>query len=88
MKTPEPGKGVLFTSKERRSEKAPDLWGQLVADKDIKTGDVIKISAWTKQTTNGPLISMAIDNWKPGFGTEQKKPFVSKKDVDSDEIPF
>ena len=41
------GSGVLFTVKEKKSDKAPDWSGSFTCDQAYKPGDVIKLSIWT-----------------------------------------
>ena len=66
-RTPKPGEGVLFPTKEKRSEKSPDMGGHVFAHKDLKKGDRIAISAWNKTSQKGEsFISLsAKDPWVP-----------------------
>lgn len=91
-----PGRGVLL-SKEKQHEKAPDYKGTLTLDQDYKAGDQIKLSAWTKQSRVGQLISIAVDNWKPSGEQANKVDYDkprqnwsgsgSRKIID-DDVPF
>jgi hypothetical protein len=95
-----PGTGTLL-SKDKRTEKSPDFKGELKLDQDYKAGDVIKISAWQRQSNMGPLISLSIDNWKPdpnfkregGWQPQEDRRGFSARNPGSnrvldDEIPF
>mgnify|MGYP006266415761 FL=1 len=68
-RTPEEGKGVLFTNMKRTSDKAPDFTGDI-----MHNGEVIKLSAWKRQSAYGELLSLSISNWPPNKGTGQPKP--------------
>ena len=77
------GTGALFRGK-KKSPKAPDYYGDLKADKDIKQGDIIKLSGWDKSSQYGGFISLTINNWQPGDQPKQPTPAYP---VD-DEVPF
>lgn len=55
------GRGRLLTNDKKRTEKSPDFRGDI-----LYQGKLVKLSAWKKQTPFGELISLSIDDWKPG----------------------
>ena len=57
------GRGVLFMETRKKHEKAPDWKGTLTLDRDYKAGEQIKLAAWTKKTSQGQLLSVAIDSF-------------------------
>lgn len=71
------GRGRLLTNDKKRSDKSPDFRGDL-----LYNGELIKMSAWKKQTPYGELISLSVDNWKP-----ENNPDYSKNRDDPD-VPF
>lgn len=75
------GNGRLLTV-QKKHPKAPDLKGEIMVD-----GQVIKLSAWTRDTPYGMLISLKHDTWVPPAerGQVQEKP----KEVGySGDVPF
>jgi hypothetical protein len=81
-----PGTGVLYTNRKKKSAAHPDWVGELKVSRDYVAGETLKISAWTKDTTGGVLISLKEDNWQPPVGGNNN-PTPSKR-KDDDEIPF
>jgi hypothetical protein len=81
--------GVLLAATSKRSEKAPDYFGEIVIDLSNKTklekqGDllIVKLSGWKKKSKAGnTFLSLAVDRFVP---KNQAEP---KNDVDED-IPF
>ena len=81
--------GVLLAATSKRSEKAPDYFGEIVIDLSNKTklekqGDllIVKLSGWKKKSKAGnTFLSIAVDRFVP---KNQAEP---KNDVDED-IPF
>jgi hypothetical protein len=79
---PEEGKGVLFSNNKKSSDKAPDFNGQI-----MHNGELIKISAWQRQSAVGPLISLAVNTWTPnGQPTRAQQKFP--RPVDDGDVPF
>jgi hypothetical protein len=81
---PQLGKGVLFQNDKKSNERSPDWKGTLMLSEDCKSGQTIKISAWTKNTPKGQLLSLSEDNWKPDNTTQYPKE-TNRRD---DEVPF
>jgi len=94
----QPGKGVLFMNEKKIKDNHPDWKGFVIATKTYNPGDKIKMTAWTKQTARGQLISLAEDtwvpdpNWKPPLPISGKPNMVTKnypKELNTDEdVPF
>ncbi len=86
----DPGQGVLFTSENPRSDRAPTMWGVLRMDKDVKAGDIVKLVGWKHDTRRGLMVGLRIDNYdpnKPEFGRQEARPY-QRGSVDDDEVPF
>jgi hypothetical protein len=83
----QPGKGVLFTQKDKKNDRAPDLRGQMMLLEDAKAGDIIKISAWKRVTAMGDLISLSQDTWKPDRNQTQY-PVEVNSGKNEDEVPW
>ena len=85
-----PNTGALFRTKEKKTEKSPDMFGSLKIDKHyllslIEESDggliEIKFSGWTSQSSAGvKYLSLKLN-------TMQQQPKKVEED-DSDEIPF
>jgi hypothetical protein len=81
--------GILLAATSKRSEKAPDYFGEIVIDLSNKTkldkqGDllIVKLSGWKKKSKAGnTFLSLAVDRFVP---KNQAEP---KNDMDED-IPF
>lgn len=75
----EEGKGVLFSNDKKGNERAPDFKGQM-----LHNGEIIKISAWKRQSAYGELISLARNDFKPG----DKFPKEVKSTYNDEDVPF
>lgn len=85
----QPGTGVLFSQTNPEGSNRPNWKGEIMLAEDAKAGDTIKISAWTKQSGKGPLISIKQDTWKPDPNYKaNQNPVPSKSLDDSDDVPF
>jgi hypothetical protein len=94
----QPGKGVLFMNEKKVKDNHPDWKGFVIATKTYNPGDKIKMTAWTKQTARGQLISLAEDTWVPDPNWVPPKPIYGKpnmvtknypKELNTDEdVPF
>ena len=81
--------GILLAATSKRSEKAPDYFGEIVIDLSNKTkldkqGDllIVKLSGWKKKSKAGnTFLSLAVDRFVP---KNQAEP---KNDMDED-VPF
>jgi len=87
-----PDSGRLMAAQSKRSEKAPDYWGELAIDiKDLtnvqveKGFVVFKLSGWKKRSKSGTTyLSLAIDR---RVREEGSKPTRRQED-DLDDVPF
>ena len=94
----QPGKGVLFMNEKKVKDSHPDWKGFVIATKTYNPGDKIKMTAWTKQTARGQLISLAEDTWVPDPNWVPPQPISGKpnmvtknypKELNTDEdVPF
>jgi hypothetical protein len=94
----QPGKGVLFMNEKKVKDNHPDWKGFVIATKTYNPGDKIKMTAWTKQTARGQLISLAEDTWVPDPNWVPPQPISGKpnmvtknypKELNTDEdVPF
>lgn len=50
-----PGQGIMFEGKPK-NERAPNLNGAFMPDRDIKAGEKIMIAGWMKTTRNGNMM--------------------------------
>jgi len=81
--------GVLLAATSKRSEKAPDYFGEIVIDLSNKTkldrqGDllIVKLSGWKKKSKAGnTFLSLAVDRFVPKNQSEPKNDF-------DEDIPF
>lgn len=55
---PKPGDGALFANEQRSKDTQPNATGYLVAHRDIKAGERIRLAAWTKSGTHGRFQSI------------------------------
>ena len=78
-----PNTGALFNTKEKKHEKAPDMWGKLELDRDyvrslLEDGNglvTIKIDAWNRESATGnTFLSIKVNTWKPTAKTEERMP--------------
>jgi hypothetical protein len=96
----QPGKGVLFMNEKKVKDNHPDWKGFVIATKTYNPGDKIKMTAWTKQTARGQLISLAEDTWVPDPNWVPPQPISGKpnmvtknypkevNNLDDDSVPF
>lgn len=84
----ESGKGVLFINNKQGNDKRPDWKGHITLAKDYKAGDKVKLSAWTRQSKVGSLISIVENTWQPNEGGGNANPLPSKPLEDDDDIPY
>lgn len=85
-----PDSGRLMAAQSKRSEKAPDYWGEIAIDiKDLTNAQVekgfvtFKLSGWKKQSKSGvTYLSLAIDR---RVREDDRKP---ARRQDDDDVPF
>lgn len=79
--------GVLLAATSKRSEKAPDYFGEIVIDLSNKTklerqGDllIVKLSGWKRKSKTGnTYLSLAVDRFIPK---------TQKQDDMNEDVPF
>ena len=78
-----PNTGVLYKTKEKKREKAPDMWGKIELDRDyvrslLESGNglvIIKIDAWNRESAAGnKFLSIKVNTWQPKNKTEERMP--------------
>ena len=80
-----PNSGLLFTSKQKRNEKSPDMYGDIKIEKDLilsmlekAEGEefiAIKLGAWLKKDKNdNRMVSLKVDTY------EKAAPISNAKD--------
>lgn len=85
-----PDSGRLMAAQSKRSEKAPDYWGEIAINiKDLTNAQVekgfvtFKLSGWKKQSKSGvTYLSLAIDR---RVREDDRKPARRQED---DDVPF
>jgi hypothetical protein len=87
-----PGTGVLLTNRFKKGD-GPDWKGELKVERDYRAGEIMKLAAWTKETSGGALISLKEDNYVKPEGMVQetksnRNPFPSKRISEDDDVPF
>lgn len=83
----QPGKGVLFMNEKKVKDNHPDWKGFVIATKTYNPGDKIKMTAWTKQTARGQLISLAEDTWVPDPNWVPPQPISGKPNMVTKNYP-
>ncbi len=86
-----PDSGRLMAAQSKRSEKAPDYWGEIAIDiknmtnAKVEKGFVVfKLSGWKLRSRNGTTyLSLSVDRWVPD--EEPRKPTPRQ---DDDDVPF
>jgi len=72
-----PNSGVLWTSTQKRNERAPDMYGDIAIEKDLLMSLIdaargeasvkIKLDGWKKKDKNGnAMVSIKVNTFKPG----------------------
>lgn len=86
-----PDSGRLMAAQSKRSEKAPDYWGEIAIDiKDLTNAQVekgfvvFKLSGWKKRSKSGTTyLSLAIDR-----RVRDEEPRKPTRPQDDDDVPF
>ena len=79
-----PGKGVLYTNDYKKQPSHPDWRGEFM----LQDGTVLKLSAWTKNTPRGTLLSLAEDNYKGSKENTTQYPKELNAVEDGGDLPF
>jgi hypothetical protein len=70
-----PGDGVLFKN-ERKTEgdKLPDSTGYVLAHRDIKAGERLRLAGWKKKTNSGgSLLSLKLSDEREQSGGQSRR---------------
>ena len=84
-----PNSGALWRTKEKKHEKAPDMWGEIKFDPEYLRQMIddsneelvtIKIDAWKRESNAGnSFLSVKVNTWKPdgqkAAKSDEKMPF-------------
>lgn len=88
-----PNTGALFRTKEKRTPKSPDMFGDIKFDKaylqdliDQSNDQIItvKLGGWTKEGKSGKFLSLQVDTFKK---TEERVRQDAAPEDESD-LPF
>jgi hypothetical protein len=85
-----PNRGTLWTSKNKKTEKSPDMYGSIAIEREYlmqlireQDGDPlveVKIDGWRERDKDGnPKVAMKVNTWKPD-GQQAPKPQSDEKD--------
>lgn len=86
---PRPGDGALFRNENRSTDKHPNATGFVIAHRDIKAGERLRLAAWTKDGGKGKFqsIKMSDDRPRQERDPEPEPQEPAKPDLD-DSLPF
>lgn len=59
---PRPGDGALFGNKDRTKDTQPNATGYVIAHRDIKAGEKLRLAAWTKEGRQGKFQSLKLSD--------------------------
>lgn len=76
---PKPGDGALFANKKREKDSHPNATGYVIAHRNIKAGERLRLAAWTKEGTGGKFQSLKLSDDRQ---SEQPKQRAPEPDVD------
>ena len=64
---PKPGDGTMWTNKEPKSDKSPAYFGHVIAHRDIKAGERVRLAAWLKGGVGGKdkFLSLKMEDETP-----------------------
>lgn len=84
-----PGQGIMFEGKPK-NERAPNMRGAFMPDRDIKAGEKIEIAGWVKTTRNGNMMitfkeSLPMQQITPSKGYNDSDGHYRK--IENDVIP-
>ena len=84
---PKPGDGALFQNEHRTADKHPNATGYVIAHRNIRAGEKLRLASWTKSTDRGKFMSLKLSDER-----ERKPnpdPAANDRDLDfDDDIPF
>lgn len=76
-----PGDGSLFKNERRASDNHPHATGYIVAHRDIRAGERVRLAAWTKEGRNGKWQSLRMSD-------EQRREDSAPQPPAEDEAPW
>lgn len=79
------GQGTLYKARQKRSDKAPDWEGPVVAHRDIKAGEELRLAGWAKTPT---MLSLKLSDARPKTEPQPERYVAGKQPPLDDEIPF
>lgn len=59
---PKPGDGALFANKGRSKDTQPNATGYVIAHRDIRAGERLRLAAWTKEGAKGKFQSLKLSD--------------------------
>ena len=74
-----PGDGVLFQNKEIKSDKSPSHTGYVIAHRDIKAGERVRLAGWRKGGEGGKATFLSL---KMSDEREQQQPAPRQPEPD------
>ena len=83
-----PGQGSLFPNDRKQSDNHPDYTGKILAHRDIKAGEELRLAAWSKQGGKGYFYSLSLSDLQPKDNSKRESAPVSAAEPLDDEIPF
>lgn len=82
-----PGDGALFINDKREKEEQPNATGYVLAHRDIKAGEKLRMAAWTRVSEKGTRFqSLRMSDFTTG--RSESTPVNVPPPVDDDDIPF
>lgn len=81
---PKKGDGALFKNERKTAENHPGATGYVIAHRDIKAGEKLRLAAWTKEGTKGRFQSLKMSDDRLREGAEP----TSDDNDSSGPIPF
>lgn len=80
---PKPGDGSLFKNERKTADNHPNATGYIIAHRDIKAGERLRLAAWTRDGSKGKFQSLRLSD-------EQRRdePQDNRQTRDDDEAPW
>ena len=71
-----PGDGTLYKNTKATSDKAPSMSGFVIAHRDIKKGEKVRLAAWTKGGQDGKdkFLSLKMSDDRDGQQATAERP--------------
>ena len=78
---PKDGDGALFKNERKTSDSHPNATGYIIAHRDIKKGERVRLAAWTKDGSKGKFQSLRMSD-------EQRRETPPNQNEEIPEIPW